>query len=81
MGEVRDVATGRVVRAVLQVWPQHLHHDHAASALGIINKYASPQVGIPLDVLGTPGMLRLNVYQAPAAQNLPTRRAEQPGAV
>lgn len=64
MGEVRDVATGRVVRAVLESGHSTYTTTHAASALGIINKYASPQVGIPLDVLGTPGMLRLNVYQA-----------------
>jgi type II secretory ATPase GspE/PulE/Tfp pilus assembly ATPase PilB-like protein len=69
MGEVRDVATGRVVRAVLESGHSALTTTHAASALGIYTKYASPQVGIPLDVLGTPGLLKLNVYQALLAKN------------
>lgn len=64
LGETRDAATGRVVRAVLESGHSCYTTTHAGSAPGIFTKYASPQVGIPLDVLATPGMLRLNVYQA-----------------
>lgn len=64
MGEVRDVATGRVVRAILESGHSCFTTTHAASGLGIFTKFVSPQVGIPLDVLATPGMLRLNIYQA-----------------
>lgn len=69
LGEVRDVATGKVVRAVLESGHSCYTTTHAGSALGIISKFASPQVGIPLDVLGDPGMLKLNVYQALLLKN------------
>ncbi|WP_090139910.1 ATPase, T2SS/T4P/T4SS family [Limnohabitans sp. DM1] len=69
LGEVRDVTTGKVVRAVLESGHSCYTTTHAGSALGIISKFASPQVGIPLDVLGDPGMLKLNVYQALLLRN------------
>ena len=64
LGEIRDVETGRVARAVLESGHSTLTTTHTNSATGIFNKFMSPQVGIPLDVLGTPGNIRLNVYQA-----------------
>lgn len=64
LGEVRDVETGKVVRAVFESGHTTLTTTHTNSATAIFNKYMSPQVGIPLDVLGTPGNIRLNVYQA-----------------
>lgn len=69
LGETRDVATGRVLRAVLESGHSGYTTTHAGSGVGIITKYASPQVGIPLEVLATPGMLRLNVYQALLLKN------------
>ena len=63
LGEIRDAETGRVARAVFESGHSTFTTTHAPSALGIFNKFLSPQVGIPVDVLGTPGNIRLNVYQ------------------
>ena len=64
LGETRDQATGKVIRAILESGHSAYTTTHAGSGLGIISKFASPQIGIPLDVLGDPGMLKLNVYQS-----------------
>lgn len=64
IGEVRDVSTARVVRSILESGHSCFTTTHAISALGVFTKFASPQVGIPMDLLATPGMIRLNVFQA-----------------
>ena len=69
LGETRDGPTARVIRAVVESGHSCYTTTHARDAAGIITKFASPQIGIPIDVLGTPGMLRLNVYQALLLKN------------
>jgi type II secretory ATPase GspE/PulE/Tfp pilus assembly ATPase PilB-like protein len=69
LGETRDGPTARVIRAVVESGHSCYTTTHARDAAGIITKYASPQIGIPIDVLGTPGMLRLNVYQSLLLKN------------
>jgi general secretion pathway protein E len=63
-GEVRDKETGLVVRAVLDSGHSVYTTTHAANCLMVVDKYMSPIVDIPKDVLGTPGNIKLNVYQA-----------------
>jgi general secretion pathway protein E len=63
-GEVRDKETGLVVRSVIDSGHSAYTTTHAASALMVLDKYMSPIVEIPRDVLGTPGNIKLNVYQA-----------------
>ena len=71
LGEIRDPEGARVARAVLESGHSVFTTTHAPSALGIFSKFISPQVGIPVDVLATPGNVRLNVYQALLAKNCP----------
>lgn len=71
LGEVRDVPTGRVARAVLESGHSTFTTTHAKSALGVFSKYMDPNVGIPVDTLGTPGNIRLNVYQALVPKTCP----------
>lgn len=63
LGEIRDVETGLVARAIMESGHSVYTTTHSPSALGIFAKYASPQVGVPMDVLATPDNIRLNVYQ------------------
>lgn len=71
LGEVRDADAGRVVRAVLESGHSVYTTTHARSALGVFSKYCMPQIGIPIETLATPGMLRLNVYQSLLLRNCP----------
>ncbi len=71
LGEIRDPEGARVARAVLESGHSVFTTTHAPSALGIFSKFISPQVGIPVDVLATPGNVRLNVYQSLLAKNCP----------
>lgn len=71
LGEVRDADAGKVVRAVLESGHSVYTTTHARSALGVFSKYCMPQIGIPIETLATPGMLRLNVYQSLLLRNCP----------
>jgi general secretion pathway protein E len=71
MGEVRDSATGRVIRAIMDSGHSVFTTTHARSCLGIYDKYESPLVGIPRDVLGAPGMIKVNSYHRLMAKNCP----------
>lgn len=72
LGEVRDTDAGRTLRAVLDSGHSCYTTTHAGDCLtGIISKYSSAQVGIPLGMLATPGMLKLNVYQSLLLKNCP----------
>jgi type II secretory ATPase GspE/PulE/Tfp pilus assembly ATPase PilB-like protein len=64
LGEIRDVETGLLARAIIESRHSVFATTHASGALGIFAKYASPQVGIPLEVLAEPGNIRLNVFQS-----------------
>jgi type II secretory ATPase GspE/PulE/Tfp pilus assembly ATPase PilB-like protein len=63
LGEVRDTETGGIARQVVQSGHTVFTTIHARSGLGIVERLASPQIGIPRDVLGTPDILKLLVYQ------------------
>jgi len=69
LSEIRDRATGRVARAVLESGHTVLTTVHAGSAALIFDRLSSPEIDIPLGVLASPGNVRLAVFQAlvPAA--------------
>lgn len=72
LGEVRDSDAGRTLRAVLDSGHSCFTTTHASDCLtGIVSKFTSAQVGIPASMLATPGMLKLNVYQALLLKNCP----------
>lgn len=63
LGEIRDFTTGSLAREVAESGHSVYTTIHAGSALGVINRLASPAVGIPRDVLAVPNLLKLLVYQ------------------
>jgi len=64
LGEVRDTETGGIARQVVESGHTVYTTTHARSALGIVDRFVSPQIGIPRDVLGAPDIIKLLVYQA-----------------
>lgn len=64
LGEVRDQETGLIARQVTESGHSVYTTVHARSGLGIIDRFCSPAIGIPRDVLAAPGILKLLVYQA-----------------
>lgn len=64
LGEVRDTETGGVARQVVESGHTVYTTTHARSGLGIIDRFVSPQIGIPREVLGAPDILKLLVYQS-----------------
>jgi len=64
LGEIRDPETGLVARQVAESGHSVYTTTHARSGLGIVDRFASPAIGIPRDVLATPDILKLLVYQA-----------------
>ena len=71
LGEIRDLQTGSVGRAVVQSGHTVYTTLHSTSGLGIIDRLASPEIGIPTSVLATPGILKLLVYQTLLKVNCP----------
>lgn len=71
LGEVRDTETGGVARQVVESGHTVYTTTHARSALGIIDRFVSPQIGIPREVLGAPDILKLLVYQSLLPVNCP----------
>lgn len=64
LGEIRDAETGLIARQVAESGHSVYTTTHARSALGIVDRFASPAIGVPRDVLATPDILKLLVYQA-----------------
>lgn len=64
LGEIRDQETGLVARQIVESGHSVYTTVHAKSAPGIFNRFASPAIGIPVDVLATPGIFKLGVYQS-----------------
>jgi general secretion pathway protein E len=64
LGEIRDAQTGMVARSVVESGHSVYTTTHARSALGIVDRFASPEIGIPRGVLATPDILKLLVYQS-----------------
>lgn len=71
LGEVRDTETGGIARQVVESGHTVYTTTHARSALGIVDRFVSPQIGIPRDVLGAPDILKLLVFQALLPVNCP----------
>jgi type II secretory ATPase GspE/PulE/Tfp pilus assembly ATPase PilB-like protein len=71
LGETRDTQTGSVARAVVQSGHSVYTTIHSKSGLGIIDRLASSDIGIPISVLATPEILKLLVYQALLKVNCP----------
>lgn len=71
LGEIRDQATGLVGRQVVESGHSVYTTTHARSGLGIIDRFASPAIGMPRDVLATPGIIKLLVYQSLLPTNCP----------
>jgi len=71
LGEIRDVETGLMARAISESGHSVFTTIHASSALGTIARMSSPAIGIPRDALAAPGVLKLLVYQALLSTNCP----------
>lgn len=64
LGEIRDVTTGMIARQVAESGHSVYTTTHAKGCLGIIDRFASPAIGMPREVLATPDILKVLVYQA-----------------
>jgi general secretion pathway protein E len=71
LGEVRDRETGLLARQVVEAGHGVYTTTHARSALGVIDRFVSPAIGLPREVLASPGILKLLVYQALLPTNCP----------
>lgn len=69
LSEIRDEETGEVFTDAILAGTRVFTTTHATSAIGIIEKLASDGIGVKLDLLATPGHLRLMVYQALLPKN------------
>jgi general secretion pathway protein E len=64
LGEIRDYSTGLLARSVGESGHSVYTTTHARSGLGIFDRFASPAIGIPRDVMASPGIMKLLVFQA-----------------
>lgn len=71
LGEIRDRETGLVFQDVVQSGQSVYATTHARRATGIFDKLASPLVAVDREVLATPGVVKLAVYQALLPLNCP----------
>lgn len=69
LGEVRDVDTGSIARQIMQSGHSVFTTLHSGSALGMIDRFESPQIGVPRKVLSARKMLKLLVFQALIPRN------------
>lgn len=71
LGEIRDRETGLVARQVVESGHSVYTTTHARSSLGITDRFESPAIAMPRELLATPGILKLLVYQALLPANCP----------
>lgn len=71
LGEIRDRETGLIARQVVESGHSVYTTIHARDSLGIVERMSSPAIGIPRDVLSSPGILKLLVYQSLLPRNCP----------
>lgn len=64
LGEIRDTDTGQAFQDIVESGSNLYTTVHVYSMLGIPDRLASRQVGVPIDLLASPGILKLLVYQA-----------------
>lgn len=68
IGEIRDAAGGRAFMDLAGCGVNLYTTVHAGSALLIVDRLASSFIGVARDLLSTPGILKLLVYQCLIAQ-------------
>jgi len=64
LGEVRDHQTGRAFQDIVEAGTNLSTTVHVGSVSAIPARLASAQIGVALDVLASPGILKLLIYQA-----------------
>jgi len=64
LGEIRDRQTGRAFQDIVEAGTNLSATVHVGSVAGIPARLASTQIGVALDVLAAPGILKLLIYQA-----------------
>lgn len=64
LGEIRDTVTGRAFQDITESGTNLYSTVHAISALSIAERLASRQIGVPLELLSMPNVLKLVGYQA-----------------
>jgi len=64
LGEIRDRQTGRAFQDIVEAGTNVSTTVHVGSVAGIAARLASAQIGVALDVLAAPGILKLLIYQA-----------------
>ena len=64
LGEIRDTVTGRAFQDISESGTNLYSTVHAVSALAIPERLASRQVGVPIELLAMPNILKLVGYQA-----------------
>jgi type II secretory ATPase GspE/PulE/Tfp pilus assembly ATPase PilB-like protein len=63
LGEIRDPLTGQAFQDITQSGASCYSTLHVGSSLGMPQRLASVQIGIPWDVLGSPRFLKLLAHQ------------------
>jgi len=71
LGEIRDRQTGRAFQDIVEAGTNVSATVHVGSSTGIPARLASAQIGVALDMLAAPGMLKLLVYQTLLPQLCP----------
>lgn len=69
IGEIRDQQTGTAFQDVVESGHNVYTTVHARRHIGIPDRLASPFIGVAREVLATPGILKLLVYQALLPKN------------
>lgn len=64
LGEIRDTVTGRAFQDISESGTNLYSTVHAISALAVPERLASRQVGVPIELLSMPNVLKLVGYQA-----------------
>lgn len=71
VGEIRDKPTGEAFQDVVESGHNVYTTVHARRHIGIPDRLASPFIGVAREVLSTPGILKLLVYQALLPKSCP----------
>lgn len=71
IGEIRDEQTGALLQDAIESGTNCYTTVHARNCMGIAARLISPAIGIDIDVVSTPGNLKLLGYQALLPKNCP----------
>lgn len=84
VGECRDLESASMFRDIVESGHLGFTTVHAPSHIGSIDRFCSSELGIPREVMATPGFMNLLVYQAlvpincECCQEFPARRVASP---